>query len=680
MAVLLTPPFLQFFDADGNPLAGGKIYTYSAGTTTLKPTYTDSTGLIKLTNPIILDAAGRAVVWGQGSYRIDVYGSADNLIRSIDNITTFATLESSNDPYFETFSGTGSQTVFTTSMPLGNDSKSLQVFVNTPVQSYVDNGDFATDTAWTKGAGWTIAAGVATATGAISTAISQPSPKTITAGRAYRVTYTITRSAGGLIPSIGGNNGTERTASGTYNEIITAGSTQTVAFTGNAFTGTLDTVVIENIDSVGFQILNPNTYTISGTTLTFATAPASGTNNIYVAAPTSLVGAAVAAADQAIAAAAQADAAVVTVQNQKLVWQGDWAAGTYDINDAVQYQGSSWIVTAATTTDTPSLASPDWDLLASKGVDGTGGITSPTAAQIGALLRASAAGVYGWFNGSQTISSAATVNLVTATSPVVIVTGSTTITSFSTPTTSGDIRYVIFSGTMTLTHNATTLILPGAANITTATGDVAVFVSNGTLGWRCVSYSRYSGKPIVGPASADITDSTSTGRSVLTAATAADARTAIGVYDKIIGYATNTSINNDSTTTQIPFDNTKPQSTEGKEYLTVSIVPKASTSTINGTVSVNVGASSNNTLICVALFRDSLPDAIKSVFVRVVDSNDVTPVSFDFQDSPATTSTVTYKIRFGPTSAVTGYVNRNTSTSIGGGTIFSGLTVQEVRA
>ena len=34
----------QFFDANGNPLAGGKVYTYAAGTTTPIVTYTDSTG------------------------------------------------------------------------------------------------------------------------------------------------------------------------------------------------------------------------------------------------------------------------------------------------------------------------------------------------------------------------------------------------------------------------------------------------------------------------------------------------------------------------------------------------------------------------------------------------------------------------------------------------------------
>lgn len=109
---------------------------------------------------------------------------------------------------------------------------------------YVTNGTFSSDTGWTKGAGWTIAAGVATATGGISTAISQTSAITLLQGYTYTITYTITRSAGSLIPSIGGQAGVARSASGTYTETIVAGADQTLLFTGVAFTGTLDTVTV----------------------------------------------------------------------------------------------------------------------------------------------------------------------------------------------------------------------------------------------------------------------------------------------------------------------------------------------------------------------------------------------------------------------------------------------------
>lgn len=91
MAVLLTPPRLQFFDNSGNPLAGGKVYTYEAGTTTPKDTYTNQGGGTPNANPVILDSAGRASIWLSGSYKIVVKDSSDNTITTDDNITAFQT-------------------------------------------------------------------------------------------------------------------------------------------------------------------------------------------------------------------------------------------------------------------------------------------------------------------------------------------------------------------------------------------------------------------------------------------------------------------------------------------------------------------------------------------------------------------------------------------------------------
>jgi hypothetical protein len=315
-AVLGLPPYLQFFDSNGDPLAGGKIYTYAAGTTTPKATYTDSTGAISADNPIDLDASGipdtaNGSMWLIGSYKFVVKDSLGNTIRTTDNVTSFSTLAEQAEAFFQSFSGNGTQTAFTLSDDLGTEEKGLMIFVSKGLQSCVTNGTFATDTDWTKGAGWTIGAGVATAAGAISTAISQTAPVTLVGGQAYRVTYTITRSAGGLIPSIGGTAGVERTASGTYNEVIIAGSSQTIAFTGNGFTGTLDTISINAAVNAGYDILPPTAFTVNGTSLTFATAPATGTNNIYVFAPSLLLGAASAAASAAEASATAALASEV---------------------------------------------------------------------------------------------------------------------------------------------------------------------------------------------------------------------------------------------------------------------------------------------------------------------------------------------------------------------------------
>lgn len=80
----------QFLDNTGNPLSGGKIYTYAAGTTTPQTTYTSRTGLIANTNPIILDAAGRTPeqIWSTEGllYKYVVADSNDAVIRTWDNI------------------------------------------------------------------------------------------------------------------------------------------------------------------------------------------------------------------------------------------------------------------------------------------------------------------------------------------------------------------------------------------------------------------------------------------------------------------------------------------------------------------------------------------------------------------------------------------------------------------
>ena len=63
MALLSPNPKQQFFDANGQPLVGGKVYTYAAGTTTPIVTYVDAAGITTNTNPIILDSRGMANIW-----------------------------------------------------------------------------------------------------------------------------------------------------------------------------------------------------------------------------------------------------------------------------------------------------------------------------------------------------------------------------------------------------------------------------------------------------------------------------------------------------------------------------------------------------------------------------------------------------------------------------------------
>lgn len=236
MAVLFTPHFIQFFDNNGDPLSNGKLYAYSAGTTTPKATYTTEEATVENAHPIVLDSSGRATVFIEGSYRFDLFDENDVLIKSTDDVTSFTTLNESGDPFFQSFSGDGSQTVFTLSESLGDDSKDIMVYVNN------ESGD------------------------------------------------------------------------------------------------------------IGYDIQNPSAYTLSGTALTFNSAPPNGTDNIYVFAPTKLLGAAsaaaaAAAASEAAAAASAASAAaaglVITSTTSNTIGTGTL---TFTVSSSLSISPGQWLI------------------------------------------------------------------------------------------------------------------------------------------------------------------------------------------------------------------------------------------------------------------------------------------------------------------------------------------------
>lgn len=79
-ATLLPNGKQQFFDALGNPLSGGSVAMYVPGTTTPKNTWQDAAQTILNTNPVILNSAGEALIYGVGQYRQIVKDANGNLI------------------------------------------------------------------------------------------------------------------------------------------------------------------------------------------------------------------------------------------------------------------------------------------------------------------------------------------------------------------------------------------------------------------------------------------------------------------------------------------------------------------------------------------------------------------------------------------------------------------------
>jgi hypothetical protein len=105
-------------DGVGQPLAGGKVFSYAAGTNTLQPLYNDKDCLNAATNPVILDSNGRAQVYANSSlsYKFVVKTSADVTLYTLDHLFY---------PREALFSDSGSGYNITNTTSDGSDTKRL---------------------------------------------------------------------------------------------------------------------------------------------------------------------------------------------------------------------------------------------------------------------------------------------------------------------------------------------------------------------------------------------------------------------------------------------------------------------------------------------------------------------------------------------------------------------------
>lgn len=87
--------------------------------------------------------------------------------------------------------------------------------------------------------------------------------------------------------------------------------------------------------------------------------------------------------------------------------------------------------------------------------------------------------------------------------------GTGTVTSFGTISAGIRKRLIVGGATLTITHNATSMICPGAASLSLVTGDVVEAESLGGGNWRITGLTRYSGKPTVANLASEITSSAS---------------------------------------------------------------------------------------------------------------------------------------------------------------------------
>lgn len=176
----------------------------------------------------------------------------------------------------------------------------------------------------------------------------------------------------------------------------------------------------------------------------------------------------------------------------------------YMAGQLVSYSGTSAVINVTVTGGSGTYA--NWNLSLA-GPQGATGPQGPTG-----TLSGTAVGAINW-NGTVTLASAGTVGIGVAASNDIIISGTTTITSFD-GAAQGATRKVRFTGALTLTHNAV-IVLPGNANITTAANDCAQFTSLGGGNWICDWYKKADGKAVVAPAGMSVIRSARVSNAIL---------------------------------------------------------------------------------------------------------------------------------------------------------------------
>jgi len=139
--------------------------------------------------------------------------------------------------------------------PNGYKAGELYAVIPVPTEGaeLVTNGDFATDTVWTKGAGWGIAGGVATCNGTNGGLLEQD---IVTSGKHYLVTFDITAyTSGGVGIKLGNDlNLNIGTSTGSFSFYGKADGTNAFALRSSVFNGSIDNVSVKEYTSADMDV------------------------------------------------------------------------------------------------------------------------------------------------------------------------------------------------------------------------------------------------------------------------------------------------------------------------------------------------------------------------------------------------------------------------------------------
>lgn len=133
--------------------------------------------------------------------------------------------------------------------------------------------------------------------------------------------------------------------------------------------------------------------------------------------------------------------------------------------------------------------------------------------------------------------------------------------------------------------------------------------------------------------------------------------------------------------TQMVLDDSIPQNTEGDEYMTLAITPKATTNKLLIEVILYATNTASATLTAAALFQNSIADALAAGWGAAdaaVSSQSQVPIRHYMV--AGTTSPITFKVRAGVNAAGTTTFNGSGGSRLFGGVFASSITITEIKA
>lgn len=257
---------------------------------------------------------------------------------------------------------------------------------------------------------------------------------------------------------------------------------------------------------------------------------------------------------------------------------------------------------------------------------------------------------------ASSVASATTTDIGAAIGSLVYITGTTTITGFGTVA-AGTLKLVHFSGNLTLTYNATSMILKNnAANRSILAGDSGLYVSLGSGNWEEIAFQAVGGNTYVPSASNALAGSV-----IQTVNT------------------TNTAVS--TGTTVLPYDDSIPQSGEGVDLaVDRAITPNSASNKLKITVVANASSSNNAGNFTLALFQDATANALAAVQMTVgANANAGQSVVLIHYMTAGTTSATTFKARIGNDQAGTTTLNGASGGRKYGGVCSSTMTIEEIK-